>query len=152
MLELIIDDFYRIDLKDDFSITMNYLSPLFNDKGSSSFTANANLTANNKKAIKFSHRLNAREISRDFSYQLYFNKKNLDSGTFTISNLNNHSFEFYLKSMEGDFYSQIKEKKLNKIGMPSVLGWNTFSSYNTSLWNSIHYNYPDKDFTVFIHV
>lgn len=121
MLELIIDDTYKLDLQDDFSITMNYLSPLFNNRGSTSYTSKALLTANNKKIINYSHRINAIDIKRNFNYTLIFQKVPFESGSMKITYYNNDYFEFYLKPNETDFYSVIKDKKLNVLtNLPSI--------------------------------
>ena len=141
MLELIIDDKYKLDLPDDFSLTMNYISPLFNDQGSSSYTCKAPLTHNNKIATKFSNRLGCIEAKKDFDYSLLHNKIMIDAGKMKATNFNKNSFDFYLKPNESEFYSQLKGLNCNDItGMPF---------YNPSEYGNIWSGYPTRDYVNF---
>ena len=84
MLSLKIDG-KPVDLSEDFSITMNLKSPIFNEPGSYSYPFKLPPTARNKIALNFPHKVaSVEDVYKEYKGVLSWNKNTLFSGTMKV--------------------------------------------------------------------
>lgn len=103
MLSLKIDG-KPVDLSEDFSITMNLKSPIFNEPGSYSYPFKLPPTARNKIALNFPHKVaSVEDVYKEYKGVLSWNKNTLFSGTMKIKTAGDQGYEGYLMEGNGDF-------------------------------------------------
>jgi len=111
-----------VDLSPDFSITLNFKSPMFNDIGSFTYPIKLPFTPRNASILNFKHRIeNKGNPYQEFPCRIQFDCHSI-TGIFKcrISNVQN-GYEGSVYLMNGDFYYGIKDLNLRKIDMGKLL-------------------------------
>jgi len=117
MLSIKIDD-RALDLPDDVSVTLKFLSPLFNAVGYYSFPFTVPGTPKNKSILGWKHRVeNSRDKDESFSAGMFWENYKMFAGTIRITSAtaSKYEIEFYLE--RGDFNFLIKDIILNELDL-----------------------------------
>lgn len=105
-----------LELPDDFSLTWNGKSPVFNDIGSFSFPFKLPYSARNAAILNFKNRVsNAVNFFEVFPGEVFYNGIPFFSGTVKIRIANAGNFEATFYVNEGDFYYKLKNKTLQDV-------------------------------------
>ncbi len=112
-----------VDLPNDFSVTMNLKSPIFNDPGNYSYPFRLPITPRNSIRIGFRQRVeNTSNVYEDFDGELQWNGISLFSGTVKLKNLNSKIIEGYILDGSGDFNYRRKNTMLHELDF-GVMEW-----------------------------
>lgn len=142
MLSLFIDG-QPIDLKNDFSFTMNLKSPFFNDLGNYSYPFKIPNTPRNAKLLGFRHRVeNTADPYSGLQGAFKWNNLDLFSGTVLMKILSGESFEGTIYEGNGDFYYSTKNKSLQNIDFGKLDFEDSFS-FRSYINNSREKCYPE---------
>jgi len=147
MLSIHIGD-QSLDLSDDFSVSLNLKSPLFNDVGDYSFPFKVPSTARNVSILGWKNRIaSARSIYEAFDGSIRWNGMVLYSGQVKIKTAGEKNFEGALYINKGNFNFEVKELFLNRVD----LGMKSFDSDQQAEdyfnWSLAHF-YPEVDFSM----
>jgi hypothetical protein len=137
-----------LDLTDDFSLSLNLKSPLFNDVGDYSFPFKVPSTPRNIAVLGWKNRIaSSRSIYESYEVSLRWNGMVLYEGQLRIKSASNKSFEGTLYMNKGNFNFAIKDLWLNRID----LGSKEFTSESEAInyFNlSLSHSYPQVDFSM----
>lgn len=132
-----------VELPDDFAITFNLKSPIFNEVGSFSYPFKLPRTPRTQQILKFRDRIESTfDPYQDFPGQFFWNGVAGPAGCLRCKVADSKHYEGTMYEREGDFYYQLKNKNLQQID----LGSRTFADENEAIaWiNSAAYGYhPD---------
>ena len=147
MLSILIAD-QPLDLSDDFSVSLNLKSPIFNDVGDYSFPFKVPSTARNMSILGWKNRLSStRSIYETFDGSIRWNGIVLFVGQIKIKTASDKTFEGTLYINKGNFNYEVKDLFLNRID----LGMKSFASdqeaENYFNWSLTHF-YPEVDFSM----
>ncbi len=107
-----------IDLSADTSVTLKFLSPLFNTIGDHSYPFKIPATPHNQKIFRWKHKpLNAAYRYEEFPAEMEFNGLLLAAGTMKINKATGKTYETVLMVNRGDFNYLAKNTKLNQVDM-----------------------------------
>lgn len=144
MLSLKIND-APVEISPDFSITMNLMSPIFNESGSYSYPFNLANTPRNAVSIGFKHRVSsATDIYQEFKGAFLWKGITLFTGTVKLKGLSANAFEGFLMEGNGDWNYQRKKAALQEVDFDELV----FSSQQTKLSyinSCINKVYPERD-------
>ena len=137
-----------LDLSDDFSLSLNLKSPLFNDVGDYSFPFKVPSTVRNRSILGWKNRIAAtRSIYDTFEGSIRWNGIIIYCGQILIRSASDKTFEGTLYVNKGNFNYEVKDLVLNKID----IGMKTFASDSDAMdffnWSLTHY-YPEVDFAM----
>jgi hypothetical protein len=147
MLSILIAD-QPLDLNDDFSVSLNLKSPLFNDVGDYSFPFKVPVTSRNMAILGWKNRIAAsRSIYETYTGSFRWNGIVLCTGQIKIKSAGEKSFEGILYIDKGNFNYEVKNLMLNRID----LGLKEFATENEAMdyfnWSLTHF-YPEMDFSM----
>ena len=135
-----------LDLPNEFSLTLNLKSPMFNDIGDYSFPFKLPSTDKNKSVLGWKHRIGSVNDQYEFyDGSLLFHGSVIFSGQIKIKEANSNYYEGALYVQNGSFNYKVKELYLDE--MP--LGEKHFNNeveaiaYYSDIRN---HSYPDVDF------
>ncbi|MEI6684487.1 MAG: hypothetical protein WCO44_17825, partial [Bacteroidota bacterium] len=115
MLSILIAD-QPLDLSDDFSVSLNLKSPIFNDVGDYSFPFKVPSTPRNKSILGWKNRLASKQsIYETYEGSIRWNGMVLYTGQIKIKTANDKSFEGTLYINKGNFNYEIKDLLLNRV-------------------------------------
>jgi len=147
MLSILIAD-QPLDLSDDFSVSLNLKSPLFNDVGDYSFPFKVPSTARNMSILGWKNRIaSTRNIYETFDGSIRWNGMVLYAGQIRIKTASDKTFEGTLYINKGNFNYEVKDLLLNRVdlGMKEFAGDDQAMDYFN--WSLTHF-YPDTDFSM----
>lgn len=128
-----------LELPDDFSLSLNAKSPVFNEMGSYTYPFKVKYSPRNAAILNFMNRpQNAGSIYSEFSAEIYFNNILWMQGTLKLKIANNTAFDCVFYPGEGEFYYQMKNKNLQDFDY----GGKDFSTENDAI-NWINDGKPD---------
>jgi hypothetical protein len=147
MLSILIAD-QPLDLSEDFSVSLNLKSPLFNDVGDYSFPFKVPATARNMSILGWKNRIAATaSIYETYVGSFRWNGIVLYSGQIIIKSAGDKNFEGTLYINKGNFNYEVKTLSLDRVD----LGLKEFSTENEAMeyfnWSLTHY-YPEVDFSM----
>ncbi|MDD4554444.1 MAG: hypothetical protein PHP04_09605 [Bacteroidales bacterium] len=147
MLSILIAD-QPLDLSEDFSVSLNLKSPLFNDVGDYSFPFKVPTTARNMSILGWKNRIaSIASIYETHEGSFRWNGIVLYSGQIRIKSAGEKNFEGILYVNKGNFNYEIKNLMLNSID----LGVKEFTSDNQAMdyfnWSLTRF-YPEVDFSM----
>lgn len=146
MLSIVIAD-QQLDLSDDFSVSLNLRSPIFNDVGDYSFPFKVPSTARNMAILGWKNRIaSTRSIYESFEGSIRWNGMILYSGQIRIKTASDKTFEGTLYINKGNFNYEVKDLILTSIdfGMTSFPGDDQAMDYFN--WSLTHF-YPEVNFS-----
>jgi len=147
MISLKIDN-VPVDLPDDFSVTINMKSPVFNDIGSYSYPFQLPKTPKNSIIFGFRHRIpGTGSIYSDFPGTCYWKDIPLFSGTVKINTLTDNAFEVYLLEGNGYFNYHRKNDMLQDVDYGDIIYFanlNEKLAYINACKNTV---YPERIMT-----
>lgn len=146
MLSIVIAD-QHLDLSDDFSVSLNLKSPIFNDIGDYSFPFKVPSTARNMAILGWKNRIaSTRSIYESFEGSIRWNGIILYSGQIRIKTASDKTFEGTLYVNKGNFNYEVKDLILTSIdfGMTSFPGDDQAMDYFN--WSLTHF-YPEVNFS-----
>jgi len=109
-------DGQTIDLPEDFSITLNGKSPIFNDIGDFSYPCKVKYSLRNATIFKFLNRVECTSNPyHEFDGEVMWDGITIAAGRLKVKIGNSLGFEFQIYPNEGDFYYAIKDKLLRQI-------------------------------------
>jgi hypothetical protein len=137
-----------LDLSDDFSVSLNLKSPLFNDVGDYSFPFKVPATARNMAILGWKNRIaSSNSIYETYDGSIRWNGIVLYTGQIRIKSASDKSFEGTLYINKGNFNYEVKDLFLNRID----LGLKEFASDNQAMdyfnWSLTRF-YPELDFSM----
>jgi hypothetical protein len=147
MLSILIGD-QPLDLNDDFSVSLNLKSPIFNDVGDYSFPFKVPSTARNVSILGWKNRIaSTRSIYEIFEGSIRWNGMVLYTGQIKIKTAGEKTFEGTLYINKGNFNFEVKDIFLNRVD----LGIMSFESDQQAVdyfnWSLTHF-YPEVDFSM----
>jgi len=147
MLSILIAD-QPLDLSDDFSVSLNLKSPLFNDVGDYSFPFKVPATARNMTILGWKNRIAATaNIYETFEGSIRWNATVLFSGQIRIKLAGWKNFEGTLYINKGNFNYEIKNLMLDQVD----LGYKEFTHDDQAMeyfnWSLTRF-YPEVDFSL----
>ena len=147
MLSILIAD-QPLELSDDFSVSLNLKSPLFNDVGDYSFPFKVPATVRNMAILGWKNRIAAsRSIYETYDGNIRWNGIVLYCGQIRIKTASDKTFEGTLYIDKGNFNYEVKDLLLNRID----LGLKEFATDNEAIdyfnWSLTHF-YPEVDFSM----
>ena len=147
MLSILIGD-QPLDLNDDFSVSLNLKSPIFNDVGDYSFPFKVPSTARNVSILGWKNRIaSTRSIYEIFEGSIRWNGMVLYTGQIKIKTAGEKTFEGTLYINKGNFNFEVKDILLNRVD----LGMMNFESDQQAVdyfnWSLTHF-YPEVDFSM----
>ena len=137
-----------LDLSDDFSVSLNLKSPLFNDVGDYSFPFKVPTTARNMSILGWKNRMaSTRNIYETFDGSIRWNWMVLYSGQILIKTASDKTFEGTLYINKGNFNYEVKDLLLNRVdfGMKEFAGDDQGMDYFN--WSLTKF-YPEVDFAM----
>ncbi len=147
MLSIQIDN-QPLDLPNDFSISLNLKSPVFNDVGDYSFPFKVPSTPRNMSILGWKNRLSStRSIFEIYQGSIRWNGIVLFSGQINVKTASDSSFEGTLYINNGNFNYEVKNILLNRLdfgGKTFVSDVEAMSYFNWSYFQS----YPECDFSM----
>ena len=137
-----------LDLSDDFSVSLNLKSPLFNDVGDYSFPFKVPSTPRNMSILGWKNRIASTQSVYDtFEGSIRWNGIVLYSGQIKIKTASDKIFEGTLYINKGDFNYEVKDLILSSIDF----GMKNFASDDAAMdyfnWSLTHF-YPDCNFSL----
>ncbi|MEI6174329.1 MAG: hypothetical protein WCR01_11315 [Bacteroidota bacterium] len=133
-----------VELPPDFSVTMNFKSPIFNDTGSFSYPFNLPNSPRNAIQFGFRHRVaGTGSVYQEFDASCLWKGSPFFTGTAKLRVLNSNIFEGYILEGAGDFNYQVKNLNLRQIDF----GEFAFASDLEAMLfinNGINKYYPDR--------
>jgi len=147
MLSILIAD-QPLDLSDDFSVSLNLKSPLFNDVGDYSYPFKVPVTARNKAILGWKNRIAASQsIYETYEGSFRWNGIVLFKGQVRIKTAGEKTFEGILYINKGNFNYEVKDLMMNRVD----LGLKEFASDQDAInyfnWSLTHF-YPEVDFSM----
>ena len=129
MLSILIAD-QPLELSDDFSVSLNLKSPLFNDVGDYSFPFKVPATVRNMAILGWKNRIAAsRSIYETYDGNIRWNGIVLYCGQIRIKTASDKTFEGTLYIDKGNFNYEVKDLLLNRID----LGLKEFATDNEAI-------------------
>jgi len=132
-----------VELPDDFAITFNLKSPIFNEVGSFSYPFKILRTPRTQKILGFRDRIEStQDPYQDFTGEFFWNGITGPAGALRCKIANDKFYEGTMYEREGDFYYQLKNKNLQHIDLGSL----SFADENLALYYinlSTYKYYPD---------
>ncbi|HNW73967.1 MAG TPA: hypothetical protein PKN44_10105 [Bacteroidales bacterium] len=102
-----------LELPDDFSLSLNAKSPVFNEMGSYTYPFKVKYSPRNAALLKFKNRpQNTGSIYEEFDAELYYNNLLWMRGTLKVKIANSTTFDCVFYPGEGEFYYQAKNRNL----------------------------------------
>ena len=137
-----------LDLSDDFSVSLNLKSPLFNDVGDYSFPFKVPSTARNMSILGWKNRIaSTQSIYETYEGSIRWNGMVLYTGQIKIKTASDKTFEGTLYINKGNFNYEVKDLILNRLDF----GMKDFSSDDQGMdyfnWSLTHF-YPECDFSM----
>ena len=137
-----------LDLSDDFSLSLNLKSPIFNDVGDYSFPFKVTSTLRNRSILGWKNRISSRRsIFETFEGSIRWNGMVLFTGQLRIKTASDKSIEGTLYLNKGNFNYEVKDLLLNRVDF----GMKSFASDQQALfyfnWSLTHF-YPQVDFAL----
>jgi len=147
MLSILIAD-QSLDLSNDFSVSLNLKSPIFNDVGDYSFPFKVPSTPRNMSILGWKNRLaSKRSIYETYEGSIRWNGMVLYTGQIKIKTANDKSFEGTLYINKGNFNYEIKDLLLNRVDLGTKSFPSDQDAVNYFNWSLTHF-YPEVDFSV----
>ena len=137
-----------LDLSDDFAVSLNLKSPLFNDVGDYSFPFKVPSTARNMSILGWKNRIaSTRSIYETYQGSIRWNGMVLYTGQIKVKTASNKTFEGTLYINKGNFNYEVKDLILNRLDF----GMKNFASDDQGMdyfnWSLTHF-YPECDFSM----
>lgn len=133
-----------LEIPDDFSISLNGKSPVFNEMGSYTYPFKVKYTPRNAAILNFLNRpQNTRSIYKEFPAEIYYKNILWMQGTLKLKAASNTTFDCVFYPGEGEFYYQMKNKNLQDFDY----GGETFNTENDAInWinNGMSEVYPQR--------
>jgi len=147
MLTILIAD-QPLDLSDDFSVSLNLKSPLFNDVGDYSFPFKVPSTVKNMAILGWKNRLaSTRSIYETYDGSIRWNGMVLFVGQIRIKTASDKSFEGTIYINKGNFNYEVRDLMLDRVDF----GMKSFASDQEAVdyfnWSLTHF-YPEVDFSL----
>ncbi|MCX6248351.1 MAG: hypothetical protein NTW10_11515 [Bacteroidetes bacterium] len=147
MLSIVIAD-QPLDLSDDFSVSLNLKSPIFNEVGDYSFPFKVPSTSRNRSILGWKNRLaSTQNIYEMFEGSIRWNGMILYSGQIKVKTASDKTFEGTLYVNKGNFNYEAKGLILNSIDF----GMMNFASDDLAMdyfnWSITRFN-PEVDFAM----
>ena len=147
MLSLLIAD-QPLDLSDDFSVSLNLKSPLFNDVGDYSFPFKVPATPRNMAILGWKNRIaSSRSIYESYEGSFRWNGILLFRGQVRIKSAGEKTFEGILYINKGNFNYEVKDLMLNRVDLGLKEFANDQDAINYFNWSLTHF-YPEVDFSM----
>ena len=147
MLSLLIAD-QPLDLSEDFSVSLNLKSPLFNDVGDYSFPFKVPATVRNMAILGWKNRIaSTRSIYETYEGCLRWNGIDLYKGQVRIKTAGEKTFEGILYINKGNFNYEVKDLMLDRVDLGVKMFASDQEAINYMNWSLSRF-YPETDFSM----